>query len=162
MSGHFWIVARTKPNREQWAAENVARQGYIPYLPKVMVQRKRLAQAQPLFACYLFVQTSGAWRFLLGTFGVSGIVTIGDTPATIANKIIDDLRAREIDGCIELPLEQKEPFATGAQLRVKGGLFSGYQGIYAGMDPRARVKVLLDFLGRKTHILLAPEMLEAA
>jgi transcriptional antiterminator RfaH len=157
-----WVVARTKPNRERWAAENVARQGREFYLPTVMVVRKRLAQTQPLFANYLFVLTD-QWHFLLSTFGISGVVTFGESPATVSHQIIEAIKAREVNGCVTLPAPvTSERFKIGTQVRVKGGMFSGCIGVYEGANPKQREQVLLDFLGRKTSVLFAPEMLEAA
>lgn len=164
MQGVTWIVARTKSSRERWAAENVTNQGYEHYFPKVFQIRKAVARAEPLFPCYLFIKTDGSWRVLLSTFGISSIVVFGNSPATISQKIIDDFKAREVDGCVELPEleEYTARFKPGTQVRVKGGVFSGYTGIYKGQDQKQRERVLLDFLGRKTSVLLAPELLEAA
>lgn len=160
-----WIVARAKSGRESWAVENVRKQGYTPYQPLTPWRRRaNLLCSRPLFGPYFFVKSFGAWRFLLGTFGVAGVVLFGETPATVRNYVIDNLKAREIDGIVELPQlpADTERWKLGARLRVKGGVFSGNIGIYEGMDLKARERVLLDFLGRKTSVLIAPEMLEAA
>jgi transcription antitermination factor NusG len=164
MSGRGWIVARTKPGREAWAAENVARQGYTYYFPRILAQRKRLARAEPLFHCYLFVQTSGAWKFLLSTFGVSGVVIFGETPSYLPQTEIDKFRALEVDGLVQLPKIDlsTQRFKPGQEVRVRGGVFSGFAGVYQGQDAREREKVLIDFLGRKTLVLLAPDIVEAA
>lgn len=163
MTGQSWIVARTKSARERWAAENIANQGYEYYFPRVLQIRKAVARAEPLFPCYIFIKTDGSWRVLLSTFGISSVVVFGNSPATVSQQIIDNFKAREVDGCVELPnLEEYTRFKQGAQVRVKGGVFSGYTGVYKGQDPKQREKVLLDFLGRKTSVLLAPELLEAA
>jgi transcriptional antiterminator RfaH len=164
MSGSTWIVARTKPSRERWAAENVANQGYDYYFPKIFQVRKNIARAEPLFPCYLFIKTDGSWRVLLSTFGISSVVVFGNSPATVSQQIIDNFKARETDGCVELPAleECAARFKEGERVRIKEGLFSGHVGVYQGQDPKQREKVLLDFLGRKTSVLLIPELLEAA
>lgn len=162
-SGPTWIVARTKSGREVWASENICNQGYEFYFPRVLAVRKNVARAEPLFPCYIFIKTDGSWRVLLSTFGISSVVVFGSSPATISQQIIDNFKARESDGCVELPeIEEYTRFAHGAAVRVNGGVFSGYTGIYNGQDPKQRQRVLLDFLGRKTSVLLAPELLEAA
>ena len=161
---YSWIVARTKSSRERWAAENVSNLGYEFYFPKVFQLRKNVARVEPLFPCYLFIKTDGSWRVLLSTFGISSVVVFGNSPATVSQQIIDNFKTREVDGCVQLPQleEYTTRFKPGAQVRVKGGVFSGYTGIYKGQDPKQRERVLLDFLGRKTSVLLAPELLEAA
>lgn len=160
----IWVVARTKTSRESWAAENVQRQGYTYYFPRILAHRKRGACAEPLFRNYLFVQTLGNWQFLLSTFGISSVVTFANSPATISQTEIDGLRAKEVGGLIQLPtFDMNNPrFKLGTEVRIKGGLFSGYTGIYEGLDAKQREKVLLEFLGRKTSVLMAPEDVEAA
>ena len=165
MPGLNWIVARTKSGRELWAAENVARQGFTYYLPRIEVQRKRIVRAEPLFACYLFVQSGATWRFLLSTFGISGVVQFGNSPASLSDDTLTEtVRRFEVEGLVKLPEKSDIPnrFKKGDAIRITGGAFCGYKGIYAGMDPKMRERVLLEFLGRKTPVLLAPELLEAA
>lgn len=158
-----WLTARTKPSREVWAAENVARQGYEAYFPKIAVCKNSQFKAEPLFKSYIFVRTTGAWHFLLSTFGIASVISFGDSPATLPDIEIQKLKAKEVNGCVVLPPKpDTAQFKHGTSVRVKGGMFSGYLGIYEGVDPKYREHTLLDFLGRKTYVLLAPEMLEAA
>ena len=159
-----WLVARTKPNRERWAAENVLRQGREPYLPMIGSVSKTksgvtLAVARPLFASYLFVQTDDQWKFLLGTFGIVGVILVGDKPAVLSSTIIEQLRTREnASGLVVLP---KSRFKIGQGVRVTGGAFVNLQGIYDGQADKERQQVLVDYLGRKTKVLIADDQLEA-
>lgn len=161
-----WIVAITQPKREQWAAENVIRQGYEVYHPRFVTSqdiegRKKLKmwKTQSLFPGYLFVHTPGIWRFLIGTFGVMGVVMLAsDTPAVLPDQVMVDLRARQgLDGAITLP----KRFAHGQSVRVTGGAFQGLSGIWDGSTRQERECVLLDVLGGKTRVLVAKEFLEA-
>lgn len=166
----LWFVARTQSNRERWAAENVQRQGHTPYLPiilethhqKVGHDRIKLFRGRPLFPGYLFVQTiAEQWHFLTGTFGISGVVPgTASRPATVSDSIIQGLRAREVGGVVQLP--PRISFGVGTQVRVTAGAFKDRIGVVDGMPDAARRKVLLDFLGRKTSILVAESVLEAA
>lgn len=154
----FWIVAVTKAQREDWAAENVARQGFEYYLPKTVSEQKKL---QCLFPRYLFVLTTGPWRFLSGTFGITSVVLQGQNPAVLPHPIIAELKARENGaGYVQLP-KLPERFKNGDRVRVNQGMFSGYSGIYSDITPQERVRVLLDVLGRKTRVLISEEYLEA-
>ncbi len=165
----FWVVARTKALREQWAAENVVRQGFDFYIPKTKPPpkpqlRKRPLKSVCLFPRYLFVKTNGQWRFLLGTYGVTGVVMQGQNPAIMPAKIITELKAREgADGLIALPQIGQSRFKAGDKVRVgAGSIFSGFPGIYEHHDANSRVSVLLEFLGRKTRVLIGEDFLEAA
>ena len=162
-----WIVARTKSQRERWAAENVARQGYdfyLPVLPPQPAPKSRKARPpQFLFPGYLFVQTDGQWRFLLGTFGITTIIMTGQHPSFMPETEIARLRARENDsGFIQLPQLTTSRFRNGDSVRITEGSFSGLKGIYECDPEQERVRVLLDFLGRKTPILIADDCLEPA
>lgn len=170
MADKIWVLARTQPSRENWAAENVKRQGCEFYLPQfeeeVMVGRrgskKIVTMKRPLFPSYLFVHTMGQWRFLLGTFGVSSVMQENGTAAIVPDSAIDQLRSREVNGLIVLPSRQSRHFEKGDSVRVTEGSFLGYQGIYEGLGANDRVKVLLDFMGRKTPILIGEGSLESA
>lgn len=155
-----WIVARTQPKREAWAAENVAKQGYEYYLPRVArapsrKERKRTGElsSEPLFPRYLFVRTAGQWRWLTGTFGISSVVVIGTSPAVINDAVIARLRSIEDpDGLVCLP--ERVKLRPGQAVDLTGGILAGQKGIYQGDAPHDRVKVLLDYLGRKTTVLV--------
>jgi transcription antitermination factor NusG len=164
-----WFVVRTQPHRERWAAENVARSGALYYLPEILETvrivvrgvRKREFRRRPLFPCYLFVKTEGQWHFLLTAFGVAGIVTGSNgSPGTIPGRIITTLREREKDGIVQLPYRAR--FKAGDPVRITKGSCSGYVGVYQGTSATDRVRVLLDFLGRKTSTIVAESVLEAA
>jgi len=164
-SAGVWVVARTKSQREKWAAENVVRQGGEPYLPKTVstkvVKGKKKLCEEWLFPTYMFVKTTGQWRYLLGTFGITSIIMWGQTPAIMPEREIIKLRQREDeDGMIRLAESIESKFKAGDTVRINSGSFSGYKGIYS-QDAAHRVSVLLDFLGRKTPVFVPEEYLEA-
>lgn len=164
-----WFVCRTQPYRELWAAENVARQNGIYYLPKILESvrivvrgvRKKEFRTRPLFPCYLFVKAQeGQWRFLLNTFGISAVVMHAEQPGLLPGHVVDRLKAREKDGLVVLPAANK--FDSEQPVRLIKGAFSGHVGIVQGNSASERVRVLLDLLGRKTSFLVAESSLEAA
>lgn len=163
MSVGSWVVAQTKPNRERWAAENVARQGFRWYLPMTLSALTAKRQLHPvcLFPRYLFVYTEGPWRSLQGTYGVTRVVMTGDNPAVVPEREIESLRAREdSEGLVRLPKPLDERLKPGMTIRVSEGLMSGYKGLVEGMQGPDRVRVLIDFLGRQASFLLNQEWVE--
>lgn len=169
-----WLVVRTQTNRERYAADNIVRAGATPYLPEIIETvrkvvrgvRKREFRRRPLFPGYLFVQYLGQWHFLKTTYGVIGLIPGTDgAPATIPGFTIARIRAREgVNGAVDLPPAR---FTPNQRIRVSSGIFSGYYGAYVGLTREAsaaeRVKVLLDYMGRKVNFLLEEDaVVEAA
>jgi transcriptional antiterminator RfaH len=163
-AGGSWVVVRTKAHQENWAAENAIRQGFEIYLPRLL---KRLLKPpmlipNPVFPNYLFIRYNANWRRLLGTFGVTGIIRMGEAPATLTDKTLQQLRARERqDGFIVLPSPPPK-FALNSKVKVEHGVFSGQIGLCRGMGPSDRTRVLLDLLGRKIEILVHEDALSKA
>ena len=161
-----WLVARTKTNREKWAAENVYRQKCEYYLPSIslVVTNKtgdRVLSSKPLFPGYLFVAPRlGQWKFLQSTFGVVGLVLVGDKPAVIPTVEIDKMRKREdVNGHVVLP---RARFKRGDSVRIKEGPMAQQQGICEGQDDQQRQRILLQFLGRQTRVLISSDNLDPA
>jgi transcriptional antiterminator RfaH len=171
-----WLVGRTRPRQERWAAFNARRQGVETYLPMVCEPRirelrkgertemrpghvYRSSRVAPLFPGYLFLRTL-QWRFLLGTFGMLDLIRHGDQPSAVPQAVIDDLKKREADGMVQLPEPPKYLFHDNDEVRVVDGPFAGRNGLVAGYTAVERVRVLLDLLGRKVPVLIAEEQLE--
>lgn len=164
--GPCWVVVQTHPQQEKWAAENIKRQGhefYLPQLEELVPKGGRLEpKIRPLFPRYLFVRITGQWRFLLGTFGVSKLVMDGEFPSTLPDRVLADIQGREDGGVVRLAPRPRTAFTKGQRVRVRDGVFAGQVGIYEGMGPKDRQKILLEFLGHKTPVLLLEgEELEA-
>jgi transcription antitermination factor NusG len=153
-----WIVLRTRASREAWAEENVAALGVQTYLPRILERQRRndqkLAVAVPLFPSYLFALVD-QWRHLLTVFGVVGVVLRGNEPEFMPSREIERLwQSHSADGLVQLP-KPPPTIGVGTSVRIIKGPFCDHVGLVAGMPKHDRVKVLLDFLGRKTDVLLA-------
>lgn len=166
-----WIVVHTKPGREKYAAENVAQQGVRVYCPQIVASQaapyKRgltVERAVPLFPRYIFASIAERWRFILSSWGVSGVIVERGFPVFLRSGVIESLRAREdADGMILLPtVGRSSKFKSGQMVRIIAGPFEGYCGIHQGSTPNERQRVLLDCLGRKVSPLFAEEQLQAA
>lgn len=165
-----WVVAQTNIGRENWAAENVVRQGGEFYLPRIAevkrVGKRSIASIKPLFPRYLFVFVPGGrWHYLLNTFGVSDVIRTGLDPAFVPATEIERLRDREDAlGLIRLlPPGQTRlsRFCQGEQVRITEGVFSGLHGVYQGLSGRERADVLLHYLGAARKVRIDEHLLEA-
>jgi transcriptional antiterminator RfaH len=137
-----WYLIHTKPVREGVAEENLRRQGYEIYLPR-MLQR------------YLFLQLSEGHQALSpvrSSVGVAGVVRFGTRYAIVSHQIITQLRLRA-DPESGLHYLAKHPsLARGATVRITAGPFEGLDGVFEREAGSARVVVLLNLLGQDAAV----------
>lgn len=159
-SDRAWFVVQTQVNSEAKAERNLLQQGFDVYLPRYLKLRSHARKIDkvpaPLFPRYMFVQVDIAkqrWRSIQSTLGVSHMVFNGSRPASVADNIIETLKAREDErGMIKLG--RPAHIAVGERVRILAGSFVGSLGFFEGMADRDRVAILLDFLGRKVRVSL--------
>jgi transcriptional antiterminator RfaH len=158
----FWAVVVTKPRSEKTAAENLARQNFVFYLPLLrqtrLVRGKKSTELVPLFPRYMFVLVENdRWFCLQGTRGVQHILTIDNRPQRVPQKVIDQLQANE-----EEVLDVHSLWAPGEQVRVVDGAFAGMLGIYDSSTKADRERVFVSILGRLTCVEVPTSGLESA
>jgi transcription antitermination factor NusG len=88
-----------------------------------------------------------------------GLIMGGIQPARVPDAVIDEIRARERGGLVELP--KRETLRAGETVRVVHGPLVGHLALYAGQRPRERVLVLLALLGGQQRVELALGDIEA-
>jgi len=157
-TGPRWYVAHTHPRAEQQAMSHLIRQGFAVYLPRFIKRRRharRVEQvAAPLFPRYLFVRFDPAkarWRAIRSTVGVQDLVCHGESPATVPDGVIDEIRAREDESGL-VHLGRLMPLKPGQKVRIVAGALCEQIGLFERMDERERVFVLLDLLGRRVRV----------
>jgi transcriptional antiterminator RfaH len=151
-----WHAVASRPHRETFAIENLERQGFKAYCPLITKRIRHARRAydapRPLFPGYIFVEgqeTVAYWRPLTGTFGVRSVVMSGEKPAQLPPGFIESLKAREVDGVIQLP---ETRFEIGQKVTIRGGVFDGLIAQIIGLRDSGRVMVLLDLLRQQTRI----------
>ncbi len=100
-----WYVVSCKPRQELQAQENLRRQGFEVYLPRLKVRQRRrdrwVESVQVLFPRYLFVHVDRAAQStasIRSTRGAVGLVRFGGEPATVPNRVIAAIIDREQAG----------------------------------------------------------------
>lgn len=154
---HHWYVVQTKPRQESVAVENLERQGYSTYCPR-MIQAKRRRQrwqkvSEPLFPRYLFVQLAeGIDDFapIRSTTGVLNMVRFGEKPATIPQQAINTIQHQE--QIITSKASDMPNWQLGDSVQVVDGPFAGLKGIFQKKNTEERVIILLSILGRENLI----------
>ena len=151
-----WFVVRTKPRKEECAAENLARRGIEVFFPRI---REPIGWGSgwatvALFPGYVFVWIGlhSDYYAVIWMPGVKGFVAFGAIPAAVQPGIIDFLRREAGDYGIIRPALR---FRAGDSVRIKRGPFVGLIGIIEKPCPeRGRIRVLMDFLRQGTAIEL--------
>jgi transcriptional antiterminator RfaH len=154
-----WYLIHTKPVREEVAEENLRRQGYELYLPRMLQRMRRRGRwcecIVPLFPRYLFLQLREGQQALSpirSSVGVAGIVRFGMRYAIVPQQIVTQLRLRA-DPESGLHSLAKEPsLARGATVRITAGPFAGLDGVFEREAGAARVVVLLNLLGQDAAV----------
>lgn len=163
-----WCVVHTQPTKESLALQHLLAQGFAAYLPSYKKTRRHARKTDtvlaPLFPRYLFVALDlevDRWRSVNGTRGVSYILTLDERPLIIQENIIEALKSREDEQGL-VPVDSLTLFLKGDKVRILEGAFEGYTAIFEKMNDKARVQVLLNFLGRETKVAVAMDAIEAA
>ena len=153
-----WYVVYTHQGSERLAEGHLKRQGFETYLPlcqKITRHARRVAEiTAPLFPRYMFVAidvSAQRWHSINGTFGVNHLVTMGELPVALPAGVVDEIRAREVDGGL-VKLEQPPPFRKGETVHITGGPLTSQVGLFQRLNEKDRVSVLLDMLGRKLEV----------
>jgi transcriptional antiterminator RfaH len=160
MPDQFWAVAKTQTQREAWAAAQLESRGFQTFLPKIET-RKTIA---PLFVGYCFVLViEGHWLGIDRTFGVVGCVKFGLAPARCPEHEIEALRRRAdpITGIIRLPLAPPpRAFKRGDRVKIIAGQWASFDALHTGMTRKSRELVLIDVLGGRREVEVAPHLVE--
>jgi transcriptional antiterminator RfaH len=160
----LWSVINTHPGREQLAEDNLERQQFRVYCPKVrkLVRHARRTSEvlRPLFPGYLFVHLPvTGWQPAASTYGVRSLLRLGERPAIIDDGFISSLRAREVDGIIA---DHTRQFKIGQQVQFAGGSFDGLVATIIEMKEKDRLVVLLDLLQRPVRVRIDAKQVVAA
>jgi transcriptional antiterminator RfaH len=105
----LWYAVKAKRRQETHAELSLQRHGVETFYPQLMqskvIRRKRQTITGPLFPGYLFAKFhfGEQQRAVSYARGVQKIVKFGDTPAIVAEDIIDAIRSRVRDGYVTVP-----------------------------------------------------------
>jgi transcriptional antiterminator RfaH len=149
-----WYCLRSQPKHEHIAAAHLRLlEGVTVFCPRIRFKRATrkglVSVTEALFPGYLFA------RFELGEMhlrvryahGVSGIVRFADRYPTIEDGALALLKSHT--GATDVK-EVSYELSEGDQVQIIGGAFAGLQAVVTQvLSPKERVKVLMDFLGRK-------------
>lgn len=149
--GMQWYVIRTEPQADELAARELHRAGFQTFLPRVKVVHPRKERAEaPLFPGYLFLRWDLENRgkpSLHEAPHVSGWVSFGGMTPPVPDEVVAELAGRVDELNSEGGIWRR--FKTGEKVRVVSSPMESLAEVAEeAKSPRARVKVLLQFMGR--------------
>lgn len=168
MSGkRSWYLVYTKPRQENLAKENLERQGYETYLPRIYQTRRRNGRhtksIEAFFPRYLFIHLDSEtdnWAPIRSTFGVSKMIRFDGIPAVVPEQLILALKNNDDEDGVQC-LNQKN-LMRGDKVTIIDGPLAGYQGIYQQQNSAERVAVLVDLVGKNTLLNISVHDLQIA
>lgn len=158
-----WYLLQCKPRQDERAHLNLLQQNYVVFHPQLVSQRilrgRRQRVLESLFPGYLFIQLSrdDNWAPLRSTRGVSRIVEFNHGPATVAEHVIEHLRARCSESSMSALDESLKP---GEPLQIISGPLSPLEGVFQALHGTDRVMILLQFLNREQSVCLPLSVIE--
>ena len=162
-----WYLVYTKPRQESVAEENLQRQGFDIWLPRLRVSRRRRGRwveaVEAMFPRYLFIRLQpGGDDFapIRSTRGVSGLVRVGADPARVPDQVVQALR-QATDPETGLLNPETRALARGDLVEVLEGPFEGLRGVFQLQSGDERVLILLDVLGKANRVKLSRHQVKA-
>ncbi len=158
-SQRAWFCLHSRPKHEHIAARHLAgMDGVETFLPRIRFRRKtRQGPAwvtEALFPNYLFARFDwhASLRRVHHAPGIAGVVHFGDKWPTLSDSTISELR--QLCGPDELRVLSAD-MEVGDAVEIAAGAFQGLQAVVTRVMPaKARIAVLLGFLGRQTPVEL--------
>jgi len=147
-----WFVLNTKPKKEFQVEKIFTEAGFEIYIPKYLREKN----VRPFFPGYEFIIFDHPAQFQLVKFtrGVKKIVGPSDGPTPIPESVILSIKAREINGLIELEKHGEEP-KVGDMIEVAEGPLQGLKGIFKKeIGDKERVMILLNFVSYQGQLLI--------
>ena len=163
-----WYAVSCKPRQEAVAEENLLRQGFHVYLPRIRIRRRRRGQwvdaAEVLFPRYIFVRIDPLVRStapIRSTRGAVGLVRFGGKPAVVPDAVMETLVQRE-DSVSGLHEDSRPQICPGDPIKLVDGPLAGMEGIFTEKDGEKRVVILLELLGKANRVTISRDWVTRA
>ena len=163
-----WYAVCCKPRQEAVAEENLLRQGFQVYLPRIRIRQRRRRQwidaVEVLFPRYIFIRVDTLKRStatVRSTRGAVGLVRFGGQPAVVPDAVMEALRQRE-DAASGMHEDKRPLFEAGETVKLVDGPLAGMEAIFTEQDGDKRVIVLLELLGKANKVTVSRDWIERA
>ncbi|MCJ7610937.1 MAG: hypothetical protein MUP19_01630 [Candidatus Aminicenantes bacterium] len=147
-----WFLLNTKPKKEFRVERLFSEASFEVYLPK----HKEGTALKPFFPCYEFIRFDYPrdYNLVKYTRGVKAVVGHDTGPIPLPDRVIDEIRSREVDGLVVVPHGVGTP-REGDEIEVTEGPLKGLCGIFKqDLSGRERVLVLLNYVSYQGRLLI--------
>lgn len=146
-----WYVLRTEPQAEFLATAELERDGFDVFFPRIKTLNPRPGHSEsPLFPGYLFLrwnQEAAGWPTFRPGTRVTGWVKFGNDVPWLPDEIVAELAQQQDAINEEGGLFRR--FLRGEKVRVVSGSLDSIAEVLEDVkSPKARAKVLMQFMGR--------------
>jgi transcriptional antiterminator RfaH len=155
-----WYVVNIKPKKEFQVEKLFAEGGFTYYNPVFRLENR----VQPFFPGYGFLTFDFPLQYQMVKYtrGVKRVVGNKQGPIPIPDEVIQELKAREVEGLIELEKHGVEP-RVGDEIEVAEGALKGLRGIFQReLDDKERVMILLSYVSYQGQLLIEKKKLKKA
>jgi len=163
-----WYAVCCKPRQEAVAEENLLRQGFQVYLPRIRMRQRRrgawIDAVEVLFPRYIFIRIDPKLRStasVRSTRGAVGMVRFGGQPAVVPDAVMDALRERE-DAASGMHEDKRPLFNAGDAVKLVDGPLAGMEAVFTEQDGDKRVIVLLELLGKANKVTVSRDWIARA
>ena len=153
-----WCIAQIKPNSYHSAIQNLERQGFETFLPKMGIterqENKFVVKNIYVFPGYMFVCFNSRivnWAKINSTYGVSKILAFNKKPSEISSDLILELKNKYEFNSHTL---QNERLQQGEVIKFNNGPFVDLFAKVESVDEKNRIWVLLETMGKYKRLKL--------
>lgn len=153
-----WYVLNTRPKKESQVERLFLSGGLELYNPKY----QRDGRVLPFFTGYAFIRFEfpEEYRLVRYTRGVKEVVGNREGPIPISEKVIEQLKSREVNGYIELEKYGEEP-GPGDEIEVMEGPMKGLRGLFEkDLSDKDRVLILLNYVSYQGKLIIEKKKLK--
>lgn len=163
-SGGRWYVAQVLSQKEAYAAEHLARQGFQTFFPRFSRASSRAGKGgavlAPLFRGYIFVKFDIKVDRWLAVNSTRGVIRLVGPRLSAPSAVSADLMALLMSRCsggilVKLP----DYIRAGDRIQIHAGPLAGQIAQIEAFDDRGRVKVLLRMLGAEHSVAVTADQL---
>ncbi len=153
-----WYILNTKPKKESQVERLFLEAGFEVYSPKL----KQDDRISPFFSGYAFLRFEHPkdYQLVKYTRGVKKVVGSPGGPIPVPEEMIEGIKAREVNGLIELDKYGEEP-SVGDEIQVMEGPLKGIRGIFKReMTQNERVLILLHYVAYQGQLIVEKKKLK--